>query len=117
MTFLLLGGQTFAQSDDNSIDWELQQKQMKEELVELQDNVDDTADELKQAFDAADPQSKEMIEEFNTELEKIGHDISVAAEKTENASEDTWENIKQEVSDNYAQLEDRVKRVEDALSE
>ena len=112
MAFLAFSNLSYAQNNDDGIDWELQQKKLEKDFSKLKDNVDDTFDDVKKKFGANDSKSKETMEELNTELEKLGKEIEVAMEKSENATEDTWNNVSKDLKKSYAELEAKIKDVQ-----
>lgn len=105
----------YAQQDDEGIDWELQKEKLQEDFDELQDDVDDAVDDVRYELGVAGSTSDEAIEEMETELEKLSHDIDVASEKAENATQETWDKVRSDLNEAYAELETKVNQVEEDL--
>ncbi len=113
--FLLVASPSFAQSDDDGIDWELQREEVEESLHHLQDDVDDSMDELKDGLGMNEPKAQEALEEIETEFEKLGHDIDVALERSQNATEDTWSDVNEDLSNTIDKLEMKAKQLEEDM--
>lgn len=113
--FLLVASPGFAQSDDDGIDWELQREEVEESLHHLQDDVDDSMDELKDGLGMNEPKAQEALEEIETEFEKLGHDIDVALERSQNATEDTWSDVNEDLSNTIDKLEMKAKQLEEDM--